>query len=502
MVLKSEIVSNHSEPSPDSATLPETPDGLSVEGFSITTDSLALTNAASLHAFDCSSPPSLAKSVNITNDNVYSWHKQRLLDCPLRLQCLQSNPASTILEKQPLHVPISPSASLVDPFATLPAAMDGLTNKLLKFYLGSTSAYWSTAYALSDTLEPSLRASWQSFMPCVEHFHILMARSALHQLRLNDQLEERARKQLRVAGIKHRGQALSALRKRMANNLSANDDTLTAILSLATFEHRYGELEQARTHFHAARTAFKTQWARPQFSNVAQRLQALWFEGIYTDPLASFIWSDGDLSSGYSQLSEFLTHADDIWKVWQYEPTLRRKMGDRRKRFVSSKSRLHQILQRDCTGSKISIYADIDEWVAQMRCLLIYTCIATAIWRHYEKISPAKASNAIRAYTDGIEAMLKRSQLDSSSALPDVMWILLQSPLRYQYDGVAYEFLHELDFDAYQWRVSAIAHTIKYLSALWQQHLRGWLLNYIGGSVYEGRLVIDKYAFSYAAGIE
>jgi hypothetical protein len=501
MALKSESISDLSADSPVSAAPPTISDDASVETPPIIPDDPTVIVEASLEVSESSDLLSLANVSDISSDDIYSWHKRRLLSfSSVRPKRTESDPTSTVPGEQSLQIPASPSAGLVDPFASLPVSIDGLTNELLQFYLGSTSAYWSTAYALSDTLQPSLRATWQSFMPCVEHFHILMARSALHQLQLNDQLREDARKRLRVAGIRHRGQALSVLRKRMTKSLNADDDVLTAMLSLATFEHRYGESEQARTHFLAARTAFKTRRTQSQLGIDAQKLQALWFEGIYTDPFASFIWSHEDVSHGHRQLTELLTRADDIWKVWQHEPTLRRKTGARRKRFVSSKSRLHQILRRDCTGCKISIYADIDESVAQLRCLLIYTCIITALWRYYEMLSPAKAANAMRAYTDWIEAMLKRSQLNSTSALPDVLWIMLQSPLKHRPDGITYDFLKELDFDDCQWRASSIAHTIKYLPDLWQQHLRGWLLNYIGGSVYEGRLVVDEYAFSYAAG--
>lgn len=442
---------------------------------------------------------------------MYAWHRQRMhsgdvaVTPPHRIQHEVATEVPAEYDAALLQVP---SSGIVDPFGVLPIEVEYTTNELLHYYLGSNTAYWSTAYSLSTKVKPSLKAAWESFMPCAEHFHILMARSALHQLRISPDLNPSFRKNLQVASIAHQGKALTSLRKKVSRGINTDQrDVFTAVISMATFEQRYGQRDKAKIHFAVGRNILHGLGKQDHAEEWQKELQILWFEGIYSEPEASFMWSSSDLDLRHQHFVELLKDTDQIWRTWQQEPLLVRSAGGR-KRFVSSRSRLHGFLHRDCKGRLLSIYQDIDEHIAQFRCLLTYVAVVVGLWETETKLRTSKdAVTAIRAYTDWVETMIVQSELDASSAVPDLLWIMLQDPCQYQppatsltgSDISSVARLRDFDFQECHRRVSGIANAMKHLSGLWQQHIRSWLLGFISGETYRGKLVVEQFAFSYAA---
>lgn len=461
--------------------------------------------------------PSQAR--RLTSDVIYAWHRQQLsydkaAAIPQLSLVQRSNPPE-LLARQHTTLFHVPSSDLVDPFSTLPIEVDYTTNELLHFYLGSNTAYWSSAYGLSRKVKPSLKSAWESFMPCAEHFHILMARSALHQLRINSNLEPALRINLRLSSIAHQGKALASLRQKVARGLHADQhDVFVAVLSIATFEQRYGQKKKARLHFDMGRMMLRSLGRQHNAEDRRKETQALWFEGIYTAPNASFMWSPADLSLNHGRLTQLLKSVDQIWRSWQNEPALVRRAGSR-KRFVSSKSRLHELLHRDCKGQLLSIYQDIDQDVAQTRCLLICVAVITGLWATETKVRSSKnAVHAIHAWTQWVENSIHQAELDVSSAMPDLLWIMLQDPCLTHppllppstavqpHDDFEAERRRGSDFDIQEchWRVAGVANAMKYLATVWRRLIRAWLLAFLDGAVYDGELVVDSFAFSYAAG--
>lgn len=219
------------------------------------------------------------------------------------------------------------------------------------------------------------------------------------------------------------------------------------------------------------------------------------------------MWSSSDLDLRHGQLVSLLQRVDQIWRNWQEQPPLVRRAGGR-KRFVSSKSRLHEFLHRDCADQLLSVYRDIDQNVAQMRCLLTYVGIVAGLWLMETKLrTPREAVSTIRMYADWVEAMIVQSELDASSTVPDLLWIMLQDPCQYQPsassltgDISARSNLRDFDFQECHRRTSGIANVVKHLSDIWQQYIRLWLLGFISGEMYPGKLVVEPFAFSYEAG--
>lgn len=165
--------------------------------------------------------------------------------------------SAELVEAFPSSWQRSVSACMVDPFQTLPIEVDEVTNQLLHFY--GQDIYWQTAYALSDKIKPSIKGSWEYQTGLsVTHLHTLMARSALHQLRMNRYMVPGTRRALEYAALRHQGDAVSVLRKRVALGPQADrKEILTSCISLATFEQRYGRRETSYLHFRVARDIVK-----------------------------------------------------------------------------------------------------------------------------------------------------------------------------------------------------------------------------------------------------
>ncbi|KAI1609130.1 hypothetical protein EDD37DRAFT_140293 [Exophiala viscosa] len=220
--------------------------------------------------------------------------------------------STELINETPSSCQRSISACMIDPFQPLPIEVDKVTNQLLHFY--GQDRYWQTAYALSDKIKPSIKGSWEYQTGLSKtHLHTLMARSALHQLRMNGNLAPASRRALETAALKHQGDALAVLRRKVALGPSADrKEVLTACLSLATFEQRYGKRETSYIHFGVARDIVRQLGFRGGLHDRLREEQALWFEGIYSDPLASFIWAKEDASRRFKWLTSLLEEVDRL----------------------------------------------------------------------------------------------------------------------------------------------------------------------------------------------
>lgn len=402
--------------------------------------------------------------------------------------------------KPPRPKPIS--ACLVDPFDTLPIEVDEVTNQLLHFY--GQNSYWQTAYALSPKIKPSIKGSWEyQAGACLTHFHILMARSALHQLRMNKYASPATRKHLDYAALKHQSKAVSILRENVA--LGPNADRkliLTSIISLATFEQRYGQHERAVLHFKAARDIIRQIGFEDGLDDRLREEQALWFEGIYRDPQASFLWGKEDANTRLTWLKSLLRQVDRIWRDRQFL-SLKDKGP-----FIVGGTRLHDFLSRDTGGQHVSVYGDIDEAVAQQRCLLIIISIITGLYdqlegkSHIKALSKARAiTGAIQAYTEFIEDMLVEHDLGENQAVADLLWIMCQNYRNVKprnVNAASLQMLQQLDLRDCHWRACGIANVVKYLPESRQSSLRDTLLAFTDGKPYSGKLNFNEFEFSYA----
>ena len=393
------------------------------------------------------------------------------------------------------------SACMVDPFGQLPVKIDEVTNQLLHFY--GQDMYWQTAYALSDNIRPSIKGSWEYQTGLsLTHFHILMARSALHQLRLNKYLATATRKNLEVAALKHQGNALTVLRKQVALGPQGDrKEILTSCISLATFEQRYGNRETSYLHFKVARDIIKQLGFREGLHDQLREEQALWFEGIYRDPQASFLWGKEDATTRFRWLKSVLRDVDRIWRDRQLLPSKQRVP------FVTGNSRLHEFLFRRMQSRLISVYGDINDSIAQQRCILILVCIITGLYEQLEgKIILRQSTKAlaifgaIRAYGDWIEDKLVEHDLAKENSGADLLWIMLQNYRDMQprsANAAAMQALKGLDIAGCQWRACAIANIIKYLPDSRQLELREWLLAFLEAKRYGGKAAVNEFAFSY-----
>lgn len=406
--------------------------------------------------------------------------------------------------RPPIPKPIS--ACLVDPFYTLPIEVDNTTNQLLHFY--GQNSYWATAYALSPTIKPSIKGSWEyQAGACLTHFHILMARSALHQLRMNEKYTtDKEKHDLEYAALNHQTKAITILRENVSQGSNADLKLiLTSIISLATFEQRYGDRERAILHFKTGRDIIRQIGMHD--SGLTDRLreeQALWFEGIYRDPEASWMWGKEDATARLTWLKTLLKDVDRMWRDRQLLP-----LKDKGQGFVREASRLHEFLFRDTNGRSVSVYGDIDEFVAQQRCILILVAIMSGVYEEFHGFSavktPAKAmalNDATHAYTAHIEAALVEHDLGEEHAVADLLWIMCQNYRdvvpQAKVRGLTKEAFQRLDLKDCHWRASGIANVVKYLPEGRQLSLRNILLDFIDGKPYTGKVKVNEFEFSYA----
>lgn len=418
---------------------------------------------------------------------------------------LASRPSSELIKspRVPWRRPIS--VCLVDPFGTLPIEVDGITNQLLYFY--GQNSYWETAYALSETIKPSIKGSWEyQAGVSVSHFHILMARSALHQLRVNKHTTPATRKRLEYAALKHQDEALTLLREKVDLGPEADPkEILTSVISIATFEQRYGDRERAHLHFRAARDMIKQVGGfQDGLHDRLREEQALWFEGIYNDPAASFVWGKEDASTRCRWLKSLLGEVDRIWRDRLLLPPKFKAP------FLAQDGRLHEFLSRKTQGRFISVYSDIDEAVAQQRCLLIFVCIIAALHAQLEGKSLVRQSQrvlsitmAVRGYADWIEERLVEHNLGESHATADMLWIMLQNYHEFKprvTSAAAMDALRRLDMRDCHWRACGIANVAKYLPDNRGLELRNSLLAFIRGDKYTGKMNFNEFDFSYADG--
>ncbi|OAP64506.1 hypothetical protein AYL99_00478 [Fonsecaea erecta] len=406
--------------------------------------------------------------------------------------------------KPPL--PKAISACLVDPFETLPIEVDGVTNQLLHFY--GQDSYWQTAYALAPKIKPSIKGSWEyQAGACLTHFHILMARSALHQLRMNAKYAApTSRKALEYAALKHQTKAITLLRENVERGSNANLKLiLTSIISLATFEQRYGERETAVLHFRTGRDIIRQIGLQDGLHDRLREEQALWFEGIYRDAEASWMWGQEDANMRLGWLKSLLKDVDRMWRDGQLLPL--KDKGP----YVLEDLRLHEFLSRETTGRNVSVYGDIDEFIAQQRCVLLLVSIMCGVHRVLEAVDHMKVvpkmmalKVAIQAYVALIEGLLIEHDLGEEQAEADLLWMMCQNyrdAKPHLVDAgtmMARDALQRLDLRDCHWRASGIANVVKYLPQNRQLSLRNILLDFIDGKPYSGKIRFNEFEFSYA----
>jgi hypothetical protein len=393
------------------------------------------------------------------------------------------------------------SACMIDPFGTLPIEVDGVTNQLLHFY--GQQSYWQTAYALSPSVKVSMKGSWEYQAGIsTTHFHILMARSALHQLRMNRWAAGTTRRHLQFAAAKHQAEAVTILRQNVARGADANvKEILTSVISLATFEQRYGSREKALMHFKAARDLFKQIGIGDGLDDRLREEQALWFEGIYADPGASFMWSTEDANERMGWLTTLLDEVDRIWKDQQLLPI------NSRSAFVPLESRLREFISRDTAGRIIGAYGDINEAALQQRCLLILVSVIANLHAQSggKKHAPGAPKlqvvvAAARGYASWIEDMLIQNNLGEDQAVADMLWIMLQNFREMKprmTNGTALQALNKLNMQHCHWHACGIANIVKYMPEHRRMLLRDWLLAFICGKRYTGKIKLNDFIFSY-----
>ena len=177
---------------------------------------------------------------------------------------------------------------------------------------------------------------------------------------------------------------------------------------------------------------------------------------------------------------------------------------------MPAQGRLREFLFRETRGQSVSMYGDIDEFIAQQRCVLIIVAIMCGINDELSKTDTLKTSSramelnvVIRRYAALIEDLLVEQSLGEDDTVADLLWMMCQNyrdsklHLVRAASPLTEGSLKSLDLKDCHWRASGVANVMKYLPESKQLNLRNMLLDFIDGKPYNGKVRVNEFEFSY-----
>lgn len=376
---------------------------------------------------------------------------------------------------------VKPFSDRLDPFAALPVNLDRLQEHLVSFYL---LYYPKATYGFSPRLRPHPVASNFSIaLTTPACFQVILARSALYRISLNNYASDREKDALEMAVIRHKGEALQMVRA-LSVRASPNrkDDLLASIISLGTFDRRNGAKDASGVHYSAVRRILKSTGGPLAVDSVLLSRVMCFFECIYGTSPESYIWDESDLKKLISGLNGFLTK---LWELWQSLSSIRDLTAQSSKDPGSAPihslglqagSGLLTILERQPSSDAELTQQRRLEMVFQVTCLLTLGMIT---------LDYAHDFRTLQQYMDSIHKQVDDLRLAGQSC-NNAMWQIQVND-------------HSEVHSRRIWRAASFAWVLKHVSYTVQLSLKDWLLTFFKGqAVVEKRFRLDPFHFSYA----
>ncbi|ETN37286.1 uncharacterized protein HMPREF1541_08277 [Cyphellophora europaea CBS 101466] len=209
---------------------------------------------------------------------------------------------------------ILPFSDLLDPFAALPVTLNRFQEHLVTFYL---QHYPKVTYGFSPLLRPHpVATNFSIGLSTPACFQVILARSALYRLSLSKYANDVQKKDLELAMMRHKGEALTQIRLLNAKPASSarKDNLVASIISIGTLDRRTGEERSSGMHFRAVRRILRVTGGPLAVKNLYLSRVMVFFECIYGTSPDSYIWDGADLPGLTSEFDKFLGR---VWRIWE-----------------------------------------------------------------------------------------------------------------------------------------------------------------------------------------
>jgi hypothetical protein len=318
-------------------------------------------------------------------------------------------------------------------------------------------------------------------------FQVALARSALYRLSLNKYTDDKEKKALELAMMRHKGEALKHIRQLSAKaSKSRKDDLIASIISMGTLDRRTRASSTAGMHYRAVRRILKNTGGPLAVSSLLLSRVMVFFECIYGTSPESYIWDESDLKD---LIVEFNAFPARLWKCW--------------KSLRSMSSLLHTKVagglrqEYSCLRRSSSLFATIskpvgptepfsDQVLPQHRLEVIcqITCLITLAGIVLDNIDDLEE---LQMYIDSLERMVEDLKLAGQSS-NNVMWQIQIND-------------HSDRHSKRIWNSASYAWVMKHTSWNVQGQLKKWLFDFLMVEDVEGKSAfkMDAFHFSYAS---
>ena len=373
---------------------------------------------------------------------------------------------------------VKPFSDKLDPFAALPVSLDKSQENLVSFYL---LYYPKVTYGFSPRLRPHPVASNFSIaLTTPACFQVILARSALYRLNLNKYTSDAEKKDLELAMMSHKGEALRLIRAlNMQLGPKRKDDLLASIISVGTLDRRTGSATAAGMHYMAVRRILKSTGGPLAVHSVLLSRVMCFFECIYGTSPESYIWDESDLPRLVSSLNHFLS---SLFKRWESLSTISRlnprppaAQSIHSFRLRPGSTLLGLVSRSPPPGAEITPPRRL-ELIFQITSLLTLGAIVLDFVTDFSSLD---------AYMGNLHKMMDDLKLAGQSC-NNAMWQIQV------HDHSSY---HSRRI----WRAASYAWVMKHVSYQTQTTLKDWLLRFMTDQPVHKGYKLDPFHFSYAS---
>lgn len=129
------------------------------------------------------------------------------------------------------------------------------------------------------------------------------------------------------------------------------------------------------------------------------------------------MWGKEDANQRLGWLKGLLREVDRMWR----DRVLLLLLTEKCQGFVPLRSRLYEFLFRETRGRSVSLYGDIDEFMAQQRCILILVSIMCGIYNELSEDGGIKVvSRAVKL------SAAMRTRLSSRVCWSSMIWVQIK----------------------------------------------------------------------------
>ena len=372
-------------------------------------------------------------------------------------------------------LPCEPQSMLgdarVDPFSSFPFPLDDLQSRLLDYFVHD---YARSKLQMSYKFQPGMRY-FQEVMGSAIELHAILTQAALALESLYASESKVNLQPLKVAALYHKGETIRAINKTLEKSVTQR--VMSAALSLARDEARYGSPELAAVHLKAFRCMLESIGGRTKMTLPHLLIQVRMFEGTQPHPQLSALFDEADLPVRVKRLNAFLRDLRRVGITRSQCPTLDQTKGTSPPaRVLQPCSLFHHLLSKDIEEPK-----DFeDPSLTEMHSTLAILIGIAAAWLHAQDVT------SVRDWVAWRNAMLIKMGIERHDSVKNAQNLLLA--------GMNTKKAQEM---GQLWFPMDMMNPVRYLSFARKVKLRGWLIGLLEGDRPRKLEKLDPFAFSY-----